>query len=108
MALRATSTNDAAGIPAWLGPRTRGRLALLAGLDGAALKGASRWLATSGFEVVVAADVPGALDIIAERSPDVVLADMALRDGRGRSLCEALRSGRTPPTCPCWPLRGPA
>jgi diguanylate cyclase (GGDEF)-like protein len=90
MALSATSTHDA-GIPARLTPRARGRVVLLAGLDGAALKGASRWLATSGFEVVTAADLASALEIVGQRRPDVVLADMAVRDGRGRSLCEALR-----------------
>jgi diguanylate cyclase (GGDEF)-like protein len=91
MALPALTMNDDAAAPARFASATRGRLALLAGLDGAALKGASRWLATSGFEVVAAPDVTGALELVGRRRPDVVLADMGLRDGGGRSLCQALR-----------------
>jgi diguanylate cyclase (GGDEF)-like protein len=92
MALSAIWTNnDGKGSPARLTARDRTRLALLAGLDGAAIKGASRWLATSGFEVVTASDVSTALDIVEQRRPDVVLLDMALRDGAGRSFCKILR-----------------
>jgi diguanylate cyclase (GGDEF)-like protein len=71
--------------------RTASRLALLVGLDSSSLKGASRWLASAGFDVMAAADVTGALEMVLQRRPDVVLADMALRDERGRSLCAALR-----------------
>src|SRR5207245_1408009 len=50
-----------------------------------------RWLSSSGFEVVLAEDAAGALDLAGRSRPDVVLADMALRDERGRTLCQAIR-----------------
>ena len=77
--------------PARAESRNQGRLALVAGLDAPTLRGASRWLASTGFEVVSAEDVSGALELVGRRRPDVVLADMALRDQRGRSVCQALR-----------------
>jgi len=86
------------------GERTQGRLALLAGLDGSTLKGASRWLASSGFDVVAAEDVLCALELVGRRRPDVVLAEMVLRDDRGRSLCQALREGPEGPDVPVLAL----
>lgn len=71
--------------------RAKSRLALLASAKGSIRKGASRWLASSGFQVAVADDLPRALEFFGLRLPDVVLADMALRDGQGRSLCQLLR-----------------
>lgn len=72
-------------------PRGLARLALVAGLDGSSLKAATRWLSASGFDVAVAGDVSGALEAAARRRPDVVLADLALRDALGRNLCQRLR-----------------
>jgi diguanylate cyclase (GGDEF)-like protein len=67
------------------------RRALLAGLDVSTGREASRWLASAGFEVVSAEDVAGALQAAGRGRPDVVLADVALRDASGRSACQALR-----------------
>jgi diguanylate cyclase (GGDEF)-like protein len=67
------------------------RRALLAGLDAATRKEATRWLASAGFDVVVVADAASALDLCSRELPQVVLADMALRDASRRSVCEALR-----------------
>jgi diguanylate cyclase (GGDEF)-like protein len=67
------------------------RRALLAGLDAASRKEACRWLASAGFDVVVAADAASALDLCSRELPQVVLADMGLRDQNRRSVCEALR-----------------
>jgi diguanylate cyclase (GGDEF)-like protein len=67
------------------------RLALLAGLDGSSPKEPSRWLASSGFEVVSADDFAHALELFDRLRPDIVLADMAFRDSNAQSLCQALR-----------------
>jgi len=66
------------------------RVALLACADASTRKGASRWLASVGFEVVTAEDAAGALAQLAERHPAIVLTDMTLRDARGRTFCEVL------------------
>jgi diguanylate cyclase (GGDEF)-like protein len=73
--------------------RCEGRRALLAGLDDSSRKEASRWLTSAGFDVVFAADAASTLDLCGRERPDVVLADMALRDESRRSLCQALRNG---------------
>ena len=44
-----------------------------------------------GFEVVAVEDAPQALEQIGRLRPAVVLADTALRDARGRGLCQAVR-----------------
>jgi diguanylate cyclase (GGDEF)-like protein len=90
-ALSAISSEGSPDPSARFTSRTASRLALLVGLDSTALKGASRWLASAGFDVMAAPDVTGALELVLQRRPDVVLADMALRDERGRSVCQALR-----------------
>ena len=59
-----------------------------------ARKEASAWLAASGFEVVAVEDVPQALELIGRLRPVIVLADTALRDERGRGLCQAVRQLR--------------
>jgi diguanylate cyclase (GGDEF)-like protein len=71
-------------------PRPR-RLALLAAHDRSSLKGESRWLVSSGFEVASANDFTHALELVSRLHPDIVLVDMALRDGGAQSLCQALR-----------------
>ena len=51
----------------------------------------------AGFEPVVAATVAGALERLAERTPDLVLLDLSLPDGDGRDVArEIRRSGETP------------
>ena len=70
------------------------RRALLALADAARRQEASAWLAATGFEVVVVEDVPQALEQIARLRPVIVLADTALRDERGRCLCQAVRQLR--------------
>ena len=55
---------------------------------------ASAWLAAAGFEVVAVEDVPQALEQIGRLRPVIVLADTALRDERGRGLCQAVRQLR--------------
>jgi diguanylate cyclase (GGDEF)-like protein len=46
---------------------------------------------SAGFEVLTAETAEGALEMDGARSLDLVVADMAVRDAAGRSLCEALR-----------------
>ncbi len=70
------------------------RQALLALPDAGRRKEASAWLAASGFEVTAVEDVGQALDQIGRLHPAVVLADTALRDERGRGLCQAVRQLR--------------
>ena len=72
-------------------PAPRPWTALLAARDGSGHAEAGRWLASTGFELVAADDVAGALAAFEARRPAVVLADMALRDERGRTVFEALR-----------------
>jgi len=67
------------------------RRALLAGVDGASLKEACRWLSSAGFEVVAAEDAASALALCGSSRPDVVMADMALRVADGETLGQALR-----------------
>ena len=68
-----------------------GNLALIAGLDAANRKDASRWLASSGFEVKSVESAAQALSAFANERPNIVLADMSLRDDAGRNLCQLLR-----------------
>ena len=72
--------------PAPGGARTQGLRALLAGLDAASRREASRWLASAGFDVVAAETAAAALDILRGSRVDVILADMALRGEGVRSL----------------------
>jgi diguanylate cyclase (GGDEF)-like protein len=66
------------------------RIALLASGDGATRKSASRWLASAGFEVVMAQDAAHAVALFAEANPAIVVAEMALREDGGRNLCQVL------------------
>jgi diguanylate cyclase (GGDEF)-like protein len=72
-------------------PAPRPWTALLAGREDSSHAEAGRWLASAGFELVEAQDVAGAVVAFEARRPAVVLADMALRDERGRTVCDALR-----------------
>jgi len=65
--------------------------ALVAGLDASSRKEASRWLASAGFDVVVAGNAATALEVVRCCRLDVILADMGLRAEGGRSLGELLR-----------------
>jgi len=91
-ALLVTAFSDGADPAPSSGPRTGSRRALLAGLDGSTRKEATRWLASAGFEVLVAEDAAGTLELFRHRHPAVVLADMALRGEAGTSLCQAVRA----------------
>jgi diguanylate cyclase (GGDEF)-like protein len=71
---------------------SQGPIALLVGLDGTARKEASRWLASSGFQVVTEGAAV-ARERLAQVAPQIVLADMALCDDRGRSVFRLLREG---------------
>jgi len=78
--------------------------ALVAGLDAAGRKEASRWLASAGFEVVVAENAATALEVVRCCRLDVILADMSLRGEGGRSLGDLLRpqeNGRVPVIALC-------
>ena len=90
-------------------PRLR---ALVAGLDASSRKEASRWLASAGFEVVVAENTAAALDVFRCCRLDVVLADMALRGEGGRSLVQLLgpqaEMGRVPMIALCSSRRDAA
>jgi diguanylate cyclase len=88
-----------------LGPRPLSLRALVAGLDAASRKEASRWLASAGFDVVVAESAAAALEVFRCCRLDVILADMSLRGEGGRRLDELLRaqaeSGRVPMVALC-------
>jgi diguanylate cyclase (GGDEF)-like protein len=75
-------------------PEAEKRLALVAGLDAAGRREAGRWLASSGFEVVAAESPARMGELLSRIDPDVVLADMALRDEGARNLCQLVREGR--------------
>ena len=66
------------------------RVALLACADTSTQKSASRWLASAGFEVVAATGAAAAIQAFGRELPAIVVADMVIRDDRGRSLCEVL------------------
>ena len=97
MALPAIPTFDTNGASAPDVIPGRRRVALLACADSSTRKGASRWLASVGFEVVTAADAASAVEQLAEHHPAIVLTDMVLRDARGHTFCEVLgqRSARS-------------
>lgn len=65
--------------------------ALVAGLDASSRREASRWLASAGFDVVVADNAATALEVVRCCRLDVILADTGLRGEGGRSLGELLR-----------------
>ena len=94
MALALTPLHRAAGTaPSDTSPASR-RRALLALPDAGRRKETSAWLAASGFEVTAVEDVGQALELLGRLRPAVVLADTALRDERGRGLCQAVRELR--------------
>jgi diguanylate cyclase (GGDEF)-like protein len=72
--------------------RREDRVALLAGLDGPSRKEASRWLASTGFQVTAADTFAESVEMFDRFRPDVVLMDAGLRNAEGRSLCQALRA----------------
>src|SRR5688572_15884253 len=67
------------------------RIALVACADAAAQANASKWLATSGFEVAAVAGIGPALDALSRRRPALVFTDLPMTDERGRALCDAAR-----------------
>jgi diguanylate cyclase (GGDEF)-like protein len=74
------------------------RVALLACADTSTQKSASRWLASAGFDVVSATGAQAALQEFGREQPAIVVADMVIRDERGRSLCEVFgQQGRRVP-----------
>jgi two-component system response regulator RegX3 len=48
-------------------------------------------LRRAGFEPVVTGSAAGALQLAAEREPDLIMLDLALPDGDGRDVCRELR-----------------
>jgi diguanylate cyclase (GGDEF)-like protein len=66
-------------------------VALLAGLDPTSRREATRWLASSGFEVATVDTAAQTLSYFSEARPSIVLADMTLRDDAGHNLCQVLR-----------------
>jgi len=91
-ALPVTVLIDGGDAAAGLEPRRASRRALLAGLDGLSRKEATRWLTSAGFEVVVAEDAAGALELARRGRPVIVLADMGLRADGGTNFCQAVRA----------------
>ena len=83
------------------------RRAVLAGLDGSTRKEACRWLASAGFEVLLAEDEAGALELCGRVRADVVLVDMAIGHAGGPNLCRTLRDpeGQRPVVALCWTKR---
>jgi CheY-like chemotaxis protein len=77
-------------------PRLR---ALVAGLDPSSRKEASRWLASAGFEVVVADNAAAALDVFRCCRLDVVLADMG-RAAAGATWASSSARRRRAAGCP--------
>ena len=69
------------------------RLALLVALPGSTAREATRWLGSAGFDVVAVDGVASALDAAARNRPDVVLADVALRDAGRVGGWELLAEG---------------
>jgi diguanylate cyclase (GGDEF)-like protein len=63
---------------------------LVAGLGGSTGREAARWLSSAGFDVVFADDLARAVALAGQSRPDVVLADMSLREVGGRSACQVL------------------
>ncbi len=66
-------------------------LALLMGLDGSNRSEASRWLGSSGFQVVAVETIAQGVELLHQLQPQIILADMALRDDRGRNACQVAR-----------------
>jgi diguanylate cyclase (GGDEF)-like protein len=95
-----TPDDDGATAPRGRGSRTEGQLMLLIGMDGSIRNEAARWLASSGSQVVLAEDAARGLELFGRIRPQVVLADMALRDDRGRNLCQILRQHTDRPEVP--------
>ena len=88
--------------------RPASRRAILAGLAGSTRKEACRWLASAGFEVLLAEDEAGALDLSGQVRADVVLVDMSLDHSGGSNLCRTLRHqahGQQPVMALCWTRR---
>jgi diguanylate cyclase (GGDEF)-like protein len=88
VAIAAFPTFDAIPAGAAVVPK---RVALLAAADGSIRKGAARWLESAGFDVVAAGDAAQAVQAFRRSRPAIVLADMSLRDGRRRTLCQVLQ-----------------
>lgn len=58
---------------------------------GRALLGA---LALEGYDVFLATDDAGALDVVEEKAPDAVIVDVKAPESRGAALCRRLRRAR--------------
>jgi diguanylate cyclase (GGDEF)-like protein len=89
--LRAVLPGDDGAKAPGSGPRTEGQLVLLVGLDGSARHEASRWLSSFGLHVIMAEDAARGIELFKQVSPQIVFADMALRDDRGMNVCQILR-----------------
>jgi len=63
-------------------------------------------LETRGAKVVTAASYDEALDVLATRSPDLVLCDLSLGDRRGEELLDAYRARGC--TADVWAISGHA
>ena len=52
-------------------------------------------LQSSGFVVLQAPDIAGAMDLVASASPDLVVLDLGLPDGDGSQFMQSLKSSST-------------
>jgi diguanylate cyclase (GGDEF)-like protein len=101
LAIPAIPTFDP-GLPRPAGATDKRRVALVACADTSTQKSASRWLASAGFEVVAATGAKAALQELSRERPAIVVADMVIRDDRGRNLCDVV--GHQDPRVPLLAL----
>lgn len=73
-----------------------GQLILLAERDPFAAEFAALFLATEGYEVVVAFDAPGAERAALERRPDLAIVELTISGARGLDLCTRLKAHGVP------------
>ncbi|WP_327281755.1 MULTISPECIES: response regulator transcription factor [unclassified Streptomyces] len=66
-------------------------LVLVADDDAAIRRSLERGLRLSGFTVLLAEDGPGALAVLADRSPDVLVLDVSMPGLTGTDVCRSLR-----------------
>jgi DNA-binding transcriptional MerR regulator len=78
------------------GADSPGRLILLAERDPYAAEFAAIFLASEGYEVVVAFDAPGAERAALERLPDLAIVEITISGGAGRDLCALLKAHGVP------------
>lgn len=75
---------------------SEGQLILLAERDPFAAEFAALFLATEGYEVVVAFDAPGAEQASLERRPNLAIVEITISGAQGLELCTRLKAHGVP------------